>query len=572
MAMNMTAAVNIKASVDGLQSIAGLQKSLQGVDAQAKKTSGAFGGLRQAASGIGGVIAGIVPAVGIAGIAALGKGAIDAADNLNDLSQRTGVGVESLSRFGAAAEDSGTSIEEVAKAMAKLSRGIVDPASKVNEALKSIGVSSRDARGNIRSVDEIMLDLAARFERMPDGAQKTALAMEVFGKSGANLIPMLNSGRQALESYEATISGDMAKAADQFNDTLNELARSLAGPFNEAITALLPTLTQWAQQIAQVAQSFSQLSPQTQQFIASIAALALALPIIVPIVTSIVTVFSALGGILAGIGPIIAGFAGAIAPVTSALVALGQTLLAVFTGPVGWVALLVAAGVAVYAFRDQIGAALRAIGGFFIDAARSFKTTFVDPIIAAGKLIYDSMVSAFSSLANALRAPFQAAASMIKGIFNGVINSVNYSIRAVIGAINRIVSGANQALARLRLPQIPYLPTPQIPAFAQGGVVGKPTLALVGEGGEREYIIPESKMGRAAANYMAGARGGAVIPAFANGGVVGPATVNITTGPVLQQNGQRYVTMNDLESALNTLASSLLGNNRSAGGRRFQGV
>lgn len=572
MAMNMTAAVNIKASVDGLQSIAGLQKSLQGVDAQAKKTSGAFGGLRQAASGIGGVIAGIVPAVGLAGIAALGKGAIDAADNLNDLSQRTGVGVESLSRFGAAAQDSGTSIEEVAKAMAKLSRGIVDPASKVNEALKSIGVSSRDARGNIRSVDEIMLDLAARFERMPDGAQKTALAMEVFGKSGANLIPMLNEGRQALESYEAVISDDMAKAADQFNDTLNELGRSLAGPFNQAVMALLPTLETWAKQIAQLAQAFSQLSPQTQQFIAGIAALTLALPIIIPIVTSIVTLFSTLGGILVAIGPTIAGFAGAIVPVTTALLGLGQALLAVFSGPAGWVALLVAAGVAVYAFRDQIGAAFQAIGQYFATAARGFKVGFVDPVVEAAQFIYSSIVNTFTNLANALRAPFQAAANMIKGIFNGVINSVNYSIQAVIGAINRIVSGANQALARLRLPQIPYLPTPQIPAFAQGGVVGRPTLALVGEGGEREYIIPESKMGRAAANYMAGARGGSVIPAFANGGVVGPATVNIQTGPVLQQQGQRYVTVDDLEKALQTMAVTLLNNNRSPGGRRFAGV
>ena len=89
---------------------------------------------------------------------------------------------------------------------------------------------------------------------------------------------------------------------------------------------------------------------------------------------------------------------------------------------------------------------------------------------------------------------------------------------------------------------------------------------MVGEGGEREYIIPESKMGRASANYMSGARGGAVIPAFANGGVVGSSRtlqgrnstttikpqISIQTGPVMQMNGTNYVTMQDLGRAVQT--------------------
>jgi len=102
--------------------------------------------------------------------------------------------------------------------------------------------------------------------------------------------------------------------------------------------------------------------------------------------------------------------------------------------------------------------------------------------------------------------------------------------------------------------------------LAKGGVVNGPTLAMVGEGGEREYIIPESKMAAASANYMSGARGGAVIPAFANGGVVGPSRasqgrnstatikpqISIQTGPVVQMGGNNYVTMQDLGRAVQT--------------------
>lgn len=89
-------------------------------------------------------------------------------------------------------------------------------------------------------------------------------------------------------------------------------------------------------------------------------------------------------------------------------------------------------------------------------------------------------------------------------------------------------------------------------AFAKGGVVNRPTLGLIGEGGEPEYIIPSSKAGGFAMNYLSGKRGSAAIPAFAEGGFVGPssASVSIQTGPVTQMNGQNYVTMQDLGAAV----------------------
>ena len=101
--------------------------------------------------------------------------------------------------------------------------------------------------------------------------------------------------------------------------------------------------------------------------------------------------------------------------------------------------------------------------------------------------------------------------------------------------------------------------------LAKGGVVNGPTLAMVGEGNEREYIIPESKMAAASANYMAGARGGAVIPAFANGGVVGGSSrngaspqISIQTGPVTQMNGTNYVTTKQLAIAVQAGVSQTL--------------
>ncbi len=89
-------------------------------------------------------------------------------------------------------------------------------------------------------------------------------------------------------------------------------------------------------------------------------------------------------------------------------------------------------------------------------------------------------------------------------------------------------------------------------AFAKGGMVKGPTLGLIGEGGEPEYIIPQSKAAGFAANFLSGKRGTSAIPGFADGGVVAPssASVNIQTGPVTQMGGQNYVTMQDMSQAV----------------------
>ncbi|NBS70804.1 hypothetical protein EBT31_18150, partial [bacterium] len=121
-------------------------------------------------------------------------------------------------------------------------------------------------------------------------------------------------------------------------------------------------------------------------------------------------------------------------------------------------------------------------------------------------------------------------------------------INGAVRAINALIAAAN------RVPgvKIPTVSPVQLPRFAEGGVVTGPTIAMVGEGGEPEYIVPQSKASKFAANWMAGVRGAAAIPRFAEGGVVMPASanVNIQTGPVTQMNGTNYVTTTDLSRAV----------------------
>lgn len=172
-----------------------------------------------------------------AGIGAFIKSSIDAADNINDLSQKIGVSVENLAGYKLAAEQSGTSLEGMGLAAQKLNQSLA----KNDPLLKKLGVTATDANG-------ALVQLADVFGSIPDGAQKTAIAMRLMGKSGADMIPLLNGGSAALDEMLRKgkelypVTAEMAKAADQFNDSMAELKISvegagiaIAGPFAKAI-------------------------------------------------------------------------------------------------------------------------------------------------------------------------------------------------------------------------------------------------------------------------------------------------------------------------------------------------
>ena len=235
---------------------------------------------------------------------------------------------------------------------------------------------------------------------------------------------------------------------------------------------------------------------------------------------------------------------------------------------------MIAVGAMVIAFREPLGNFLSWLGGWVGKAVKMFVDNFTAPIRVAWYAVTELLPKALNKAGDGISRVWNSIANGVKSVARNLLQYIANTVNSVAGLINKLISAYN----RLPSPDIPLIPTLSVPQFATGGVVNGPTLAVVGEGGEREYIVPESKMARASANYLMGARGAAVVPAFAAGGVVngsasqGNTTVQIKTGPVLQQDGQRYVTIEDLERSLNSLAANLLGNGRSFAGRRFQGA
>ncbi len=220
-------------------------------------------GLTGTASKVNGVLAGLGAALSVAGLVAAGRHALETADELAKLSQKTGLSVESLSLLKPIAEQAGTSMEGLAKGMQKLATAMVEAAGgskEQAEVFARLGVSVKDAAGQLRPTEEVLLDLADAFAAMPDGAEKSALAVKLFGKSGVELIPFLNQGRAGIEELKRKfkelgleISGDTAKAAEKFNDTLDTVKQALSGIAMKVAEAALPALQKLADALVTVA-------------------------------------------------------------------------------------------------------------------------------------------------------------------------------------------------------------------------------------------------------------------------------------------------------------------------------
>ncbi len=181
------------------------QAAFASVGAGLKKIEGAASGLNTIASRIPALGAALGAALGGASIAGFVKGAVDAADALNDMSQRTGIAVRDLAAYKLAAEQSGASLESVGRGV----KGLATYMAENGKALQAAGITAKDANGALRQI-------ADQFASMPDGIEKSAIATKLFGKAGQDLIPLLNLGSKGLD--------DSAKAAEEYGRQMSLLA------------------------------------------------------------------------------------------------------------------------------------------------------------------------------------------------------------------------------------------------------------------------------------------------------------------------------------------------------------
>lgn len=265
MAMNLDALLRIKADVQGENNIRRLGNSLQGLQGQAKNAALGFNNLKGAVAGFGAAIAGSAI---VAGLGAIVKKSIDAGGELDDLRQKTGVSASALFAIGNAAKVADVDLGTLGKGLNKFNINLVK-AAEGNEDLarkfQSLGVNVKDANGEIVPADKALKQIADRFADMPDGAKKAEIAVALFGKAGADLIPLLNQGAASLEQFKSKLTPkefeEFTARSDEFGESLTKLSVKTGAFSLELTAALLPAL----QSILEV---FSDLFDTKQDFTA----------------------------------------------------------------------------------------------------------------------------------------------------------------------------------------------------------------------------------------------------------------------------------------------------------------
>jgi hypothetical protein len=235
----------VEVEIDGKNN--GAVKAINGVESAMAKLGGLTGSLDLRMLGVSLSVAGAATA-----LVSLIKNAINTADEMYMMSQKVGISVESLSTLKYAADLSDVSLESLQTSLGKLSKNIFDftqGAGEAKDAFRILDITTVDVTGKIKTADQVMLEVADRFEMMEDGSVKTALAMKLFGRSGAELIPMLNGGSKGIRELQdeakalgLEISERTAKAAEEFNDNFTRLGYAMSGVGIQIAEELMPTL------------------------------------------------------------------------------------------------------------------------------------------------------------------------------------------------------------------------------------------------------------------------------------------------------------------------------------------
>lgn len=242
----------------------------------------------------------------------------DSASRIDDLAKRTGIARERLQELGYAAQQNGSSIEGLATGLNQLSRNMLDASRGTGEAkdiLDALNISLVDSQGNLRNSADVVLDVADRFSRMTSETEMTAVAMRLFGRSGAELVPFLREGRNGIEhlSQEARDLGfvlgeEDVKALEALGDEIDATKTGLAGMGRQIAADLLPYAMQFLGWIKDAVKWFNSLPESTRKTASTLAALGGALSLVTG---PMLLIIGYIPQIVAGFGMI----AGALTPV-----------------------------------------------------------------------------------------------------------------------------------------------------------------------------------------------------------------------------------------------------------------
>ena len=558
--------MEIAANVKGANNIKRLGNSMQGVQGKVKNLSMSMGVLNNAFR----VFAGIIAASAFTRFI---KGAIDSADAFGKMSDQTGIAANKLQAYVNAGKLAGVEQATIDKGLRRLAQSMREADQGIatySDSYKALGISVRDVDGNLKKSETVLGEIADRFADMPDGATKAALAMEIFGRSGASLINLLNGGKTALEEFNYETSENFAQNAEFFNDQIAVLTIRFDGFRKQLADQLLPTLNN-------LLMMFSNIFSSEQDFTTFFTTIEVGLKVISTAVFGTVAGFrfliTTIKQVATGVGELAQGnFSAAVEALGEGLTETSEQFkkdMEVFTkiwtgkenAPESYFAngnkAAASLKMTVIGIKEEMektfGENMNAKLASFGKTMNDFGSLVGNTITKAFKGLEDTLVNfvttgklQFKSLVQSIIADL-ARLTIRKGITQPLFNAFSSALGGALGGGGQAPGG---------LPAVPDQITQtgfNYAAFATGGFVNKPTNALIGEAGS-EYVIRSDQMDQAMRRYAKGARGQSVIDGVGgsedeSGNLVGAGAIDVRFD-VQRINAVDYVTAQQFEQGI----------------------
>jgi hypothetical protein len=238
----------------------GTTKALAGLTGFGAKARAVFSSITQSIFSLKGAILGIAGAFTIHGITSFVEGVGNLGRRLLNMSKQTGISVETLSRLNYVADQTGTTFEELGRMFSRAEKNIAlftRGGGEAGEAMHILGKDIEEAARRGDSFETLLPAIAERFNQLEDAGLKNVVAMQLFGRSGFDLIPILSEGRDGIEKLwresdklGLTWKKVESEEAKGFMQSLGKLHGSIKGLLDDIVKPLLKPLSELFDTIA----------------------------------------------------------------------------------------------------------------------------------------------------------------------------------------------------------------------------------------------------------------------------------------------------------------------------------
>lgn len=436
----------------------------------ADSAEGKFSKLGDTAKKIGAVLGAAATAIGTAAVAA-GKKLWDmandvgsAGDAIDKTSQKIGISAESYQKWGYVFERCGADVNNLQTGMKKLSTVITDAAGgsdSAAEKLSAVGLSIEDLNG--KSQDEQLQLVITALQGMESGAERTAAANDLLGKSAVDMAAVLNTSveeterlKQEAQEYGMIMSNKAVAASAAFEDSLTKLSHTAGGLKNRLVGELLPGITQITDGLTDLIAGNASAGEELKCGVTSvIGAIKSIIPQAVTLITSIAE------AVLESAPEIITALAnGLLSAIPQLMPSLSKIVTEIISALVGLLPQIVKAGAdIIVSLISGISSAIPNLIPQIVEVIMQIVQTLIDNL----PLILDAALQLITALAQGLLDALPILIESLPLIIQGIIDFL-------IGAIPQIIETGIQLLTALvgALPDIITAIVAVIPQIIEG--------------------------------------------------------------------------------------------------------